>query len=299
MAVQERNTASHSYARLPQQRDREAAGRLPSGAGATGVSSGILSSADESDGARRVGSGRRPSSRNLYQRPNTNRQNADDVTAAVAAESGAAAGAPRGGGDAAAERAAASSSRSDRDPALRPGNSDPQARARTPVGASGGRRIRLRGSADSAAASSQLGTGNGDTNGMRPGLSLPNARGNAAMARQTLDETVARPGTGSGRPGSSAGLRPRTPSSSSWRPVLAAEQGSGTAQMHGGGQGRGGRAGAGSDDEDLETMPAEDPYVRLLREREREWRGRTLQMMSGGEDDDGASLIDRYVRLGR
>ena len=46
-------------------------------------------------------------------------------------------------------------------------------------------------------------------------------------------------------------------------------------------------------------MPAEDPYVRLLRERDREWRGRTLQMMSGSEDDDGASLVDRYVRLGR
>ena len=46
-------------------------------------------------------------------------------------------------------------------------------------------------------------------------------------------------------------------------------------------------------------MPAEDPYVRLLREREREWRGRTLQMMSGTEDDDGGLLVDRYIRLGR
>jgi hypothetical protein len=47
------------------------------------------------------------------------------------------------------------------------------------------------------------------------------------------------------------------------------------------------------------VIPAEDPYTRLLREREREWRGRTLQMMSGSVVDDGGSLLDRYVRLGR
>ena len=319
VAVQERNTAQHSCARLPPQRDRECAGRLPSGSGATemermsSVSSHTSESAHDPDGVRRGGGGtpKRPSSRNLYQRPNTNRQNPDDITAIVSAESGASAGAPRSARNAAPDSGAAASNSLDRDSSLRPGKSDPHALARTTVGASGGRRIRLRGSADSTAASttaSQLGADNGDTTGVRPSLSLPNARGNSAIARQSLDETAMRPGTSSGRPGSSAGLRPRAPSSSSWRPVLATDaQGSSSGDgrsvpAHSGGSGaRGERGGAGegSEDEDIEVMPAEDPYVRLLRERDREWRGRTLQMMSGSEDDDGASLVDRYVRLGR
>jgi len=318
VAVQERNTAQHSYARLPPQRDREVAGRLPSGPGATemermsSVSPHTSESARDSDGVLRGGGGtpKRPSSRNLYQRPNTNRQNPDDITATVSAESGAAAGEPRRARNAAPDSGAADSNSLDRDPSLRPGNSDPHALARTTVGANSRRRIRLRGSGDSTSSTpaSQLGADNGCTNGVRPSLSLPNARGNLAIARQSLDETAMRPGTSSGRPGSSAGLRPRAPSSSSWRPVLATDaQGSSSGDgrsvtAHGGGSGaRGGSGGAGegSEDEDIEVMPAEDPYVRLLRERDREWRGRTLQMMSGSEDDDGASLVDRYVRLGR
>jgi hypothetical protein len=284
------------------------------------VSPHTSESAHDPDGVRRGGGGtpKRPSSRNLYQRPNTNRQNPDDITATVSAESGASAGAPRRARNAAPDSGAAASNSLDRDSSLRSGKSDPHALARTTVGASGGRRIRLRVSADSTAASttaSQLGADNGDTTGVRPSLSLPNARGNSAIARQSLDDTAmrpgtssGRPGTSSGRPGSSAGLRPRAPSSSSWRPVLATDtQGSSSGDgrpvpVHGGGSGaRGERGGAGegSEDEDIEVMPAEDPYVRLLRERDREWRGRTLQMMSGSEDDDGASLVDRYVRLGR
>lgn len=325
LAVQERNTAQHSYARLPPQRDRESAVRLPSGSDATkiermsSVSSHTSASAHDSDSVRSGGGGtpRRPSSKNLYQRPNTNRQNPDDVTVIVCAESGAAAGAPWEARNAAPDNSAAASSSLDKDPSLRPGKSDAHVLARTTVGgASSGRRIRLRGSADSTAASataSQLGADNGDMIGVRPSLSLPNARGNSAIVRQSLDETAMRPSISSGRPGSGAGLRPRAPSSSSWRPVLATDaEGSSTADgrsitANGAGMSARGETGGGetggaddrSEDEDIEVMPAEDPYVRLLRERDREWRGRTLQMMSGSEDDDGASLVDRYVRLGR
>ncbi len=31
------------------------------------------------------------------------------------------------------------------------------------------------------------------------------------------------------------------------------------------------------DDQEAGVLPAEDPYVRLLREREREWRGTTIR----------------------
>jgi len=139
-------------------------------------------------------------------------------------------------------------------------------------------------------------------------LSHPNSRGNRATSEE---EGAPRPAsTTVARPGSSAGLRPRTPCSSSWRPVVAVDQRQDAAagrRREGGscasGSGSLDSAGVASDDEtsdgEAQALPAEDPYVRLLREREREWRGRTLQMMSGGEEDDGGSLVDRYVRLGR
>jgi hypothetical protein len=146
----------------------------------------------------------------------------------------------------------------------------------------------------------------------------PHLKGDRNCRCLIHEEMLSRPGSSSSstgssnarRPGSSAGLHSRTPSSSSWRPVVAVEQ---QESAHGRSAAGGcvgpsaasplGAAGAASDGEasdgESEALPAEDPYVRLLRERDREWRGRTLQMMSGGEDGEGGSLVDRYVRLGR
>jgi len=52
------------------------------------------------------------------------------------------------------------------------------------------------------------------------------------------------------------------------------------------------------DMDDTRAVPAEDPFLRLSREREREWRGTTVRMMTGQNDEDG-SFLNRYVRLGR
>ncbi|EKX54820.1 hypothetical protein GUITHDRAFT_149869 [Guillardia theta CCMP2712] len=54
----------------------------------------------------------------------------------------------------------------------------------------------------------------------------------------------------------------------------------------------------GDEVDDSRALPAEDPFLRLSREREREWRGTTVRMMTGQDDEDGA-FLNRYVRLGR
>jgi hypothetical protein len=188
-----------------------------------------------------------------------------------------------------------------RDAAQTPDN----AGASVPVNVSTTRRVRLGSSRDrERAGDSQdralrqgLASGSharGDGSSVTSSMALENSPRVQVAERQSLDA-----GASLRRPGSSAGLRPRS-SSSSWRPVLSVQEQSGGADRSR--HGESGRDDAGRDvnDDDVgEIMPAEDPYVRLLREREREWRGRTLQMMSGTEDDDGGLLVDRYIRLGR
>jgi len=257
--VQERNTASHNYSRLPR-RDSLALSatfdRADSGASVTNTF----------DPAHAENGGRRPSSRNLYQRPNTNRQGAGDSSAASVAAPGEAAG-----GESVAAAGAASSIRrgsgvaggraggesesggSENDAA---GGGVLQARRQKYEGGSvegaGGnspsktaRRIRLRASTDKGALAAHAASRTSSAHDTA-GRSLPNSRGNQAV-RQTSEEELLRPGTGGhgsekspskdsggdgggegrgsrlARPGSSAGLRPRTPSSSSWRPVISSD----------------------------------------------------------------------------
>ena len=230
--VQERNTASHAYARLP----------------------------------RRSNSDR---SRNLYNRPTTNRT--EPFTSGVATTARR-----RGTEDKSQPQASGAVAASESTSAFS-----------TAVHASQTRRVRL---------GPPAGSGEGRSNSLAgdrvaaqcdrasAGHSLPNAVDNERLQRDTSADVTSgalqpqstvredRSATASGpRPGSSAGLRPRA-SSSAFVGVLGDEG---------------------------EVMPAEDPYVRLLREREREWRGRTLQMMTGGDEDEDDGFVDRYVRLGR
>ena len=96
------------------------------------------------------------------------------------------------------------------------------------------------------------------------------------------------------RPGSTAGQRPDSASGRRWRAVTDDAGGEGSVGDHGDEEeeGVGARSGEGA------LLPAEDPFVRLAREREREWRGTTMQLMSG-MPDEGRGLLDRYMRLGR
>eukprot|EP00960_Hanusia_phi_P007848 224548-Hanusia_phi.AAC.2 len=66
--------------------------------------------------------------------------------------------------------------------------------------------------------------------------------------------------------------------------------------------------------DDTRAVPAEDPFLRLSREREREyvkiscslirslwlkpdrWRGTTVRMMTGQNDEDG-SFLNRYITI--
>ena len=50
-----------------------------------------------------------------------------------------------------------------------------------------------------------------------------------------------------------------------------------------------GRGDGSGEEEEAAAEPAEDPYVRLVREREREWRGMTLQVKPGPTRPDPAN----------
>lgn len=345
LPVQERNTATHNYARLPRldrlpdpldaSRGLEADGDVPE-AGRVPLSERDSDTAN----APSTAAGRRPSSRNLYQRPSTTFSSRGGAGNEAAGGGVSTTAASPTGSEATEAAAAAPEPQHRRGKSKRPADEE----AARPSSRGAPRRIRLGAVRDSqgrsaasdgaraAVASDGHGSSSLEQGGVssaqrRPLLSLPNARGHRA-AVQALEEqgqagqVLSRPGSSSSgshtrRPGSSAGLQPRTPSSSSWRPVASVEhQDSAAGRSAGaGGSARqrdgvaaseaGSRAAAGgasdgeASDGEAQALPAEDPYVRLLREREREWRGRTLQMMSGGEEGEGGSLVDRYVRLGR
>jgi hypothetical protein len=283
-----------------------------------------------SDAAPSTVASRRPSSRNLYQRPSTSSagKGGVDAEAAHGVVRTTVAAATSGGDTHQDATAAASQPQPGRrgsqhaadDKAARPASRGVSRRIRLgPVRDGAGRASPATDAASAALApDAPLEQGAISSPQRRPQLSLPNSRGNRAAGEPLEGQMLSRPGSSSSstgssnarRPGSSAGLHSRTPSSSSWRPVVAVEQ---QESAHGRSAAGGcvgpsaasplGAAGAASDGEasdgESEALPAEDPYVRLLRERDREWRGRTLQMMSGGEDGEGGSLVDRYVRLGR
>ena len=324
--MQERNTAAHSYARLPRI-DRRPSATAEGGSDYSDASAVTLSPR-HSDAAPSTIASRRPSGRNLYQRPRTSSSGKGGVDAeaphGIVRTTVAAA---TSGGDA---QQGATAAASQPQPGRRGSQRAVDDKAARPASRGASRRIRLGPVRDGAGAApatdatsavlapdASLEQGAVSSPQRRPQLSLPNSRGNSAAGEPLEGQMLSGPGSSSSignsnarRPGSSAGLHSRAPSSSSWRPVVAVDH---QESAHGrsaasGGVGPSvassqGAAGAGIDGEasdgESEALPAEDPYVRLLRERDREWRGRTLQMMSGGEDDEGGSLVDRYVRLGR